>query len=76
MFGPAKSSAIALLPFLNDESAYNAFNELYDFLESFSRRFSAAKETKCEIDAFFRDSSLASPLEHVRTAVRRGSEYS
>ncbi|KAL4818876.1 fungal-specific transcription factor domain-containing protein [Aspergillus spinulosporus] len=76
MFGPAKSSALTLLPFLNDESACNAFNELYDFLVSFSQRFSAAKETKCEIDAFFRDSSRASPFEQVGAADRRDSEYS
>ncbi|KAL6229398.1 hypothetical protein BDW75DRAFT_245763 [Aspergillus navahoensis] len=62
MFWPAKSSALTLLPFLNDESACNAFNELYDFLVSFSRRFSAAKATKCEIDALFRDSNLASRI--------------
>ncbi|KAL4979873.1 fungal-specific transcription factor domain-containing protein [Aspergillus desertorum] len=63
MFGPAKSSALTLLPFLSDESAYNAFNELYDFLVSFSRRFSAAKAAKCEIDAYFHGSNFASPFE-------------
>ncbi|KAL4998010.1 fungal-specific transcription factor domain-containing protein [Aspergillus recurvatus] len=76
MFGPAKSSALTLLPFLNDESACNAFNELYVFLVSFSRRFSAAKATKCEIDTFFRDSNLASPFEVAGAVDRRGSEYS
>ncbi|KAL5043834.1 hypothetical protein BDW71DRAFT_216100 [Aspergillus fruticulosus] len=76
MFGPAKSSALTLLPFLNDESAYNAFNDLYDFLVSFSRRFPAAKATKCEIDAFFRDSNLASPFQVAGAVDRRDSEYS
>ncbi|KAL4910473.1 hypothetical protein BDW74DRAFT_186448 [Aspergillus multicolor] len=77
MFGPAKCSALTLLPFLNDESALDAFNELYDFfLTSFSQRFPAAKATKCEIDAFFRDSNISSPFEFAGTAGRRNSENS
>lgn len=76
MFGPAKSSALVLLPFLGDESAYNAFNELYDFLVAFSARFPAAKATKCEIDAFFRDSDISLPFELAGAVDRRDSEYS
>ncbi|RDW90725.1 putative C6 transcription factor [Aspergillus mulundensis] len=76
MFGPAKCSALTLLPFLNDELAYNAFNELDDFLTSFSLRFPVAKATKCEIDAFFRDSNLSSPFDFAGTADRRNSDSS
>lgn len=76
MFGPAKSSALALLPLLADESACNAFNELYDILAAFSARFPAAYATKCEIDAFFRDSNISLPFELAGAADRRDSEYS
>ncbi|KAL4784036.1 hypothetical protein BJX76DRAFT_348164 [Aspergillus varians] len=76
MFGPTKSSALTLLPFLSDESAYNAFNGLYDFLVSFSSRFPAAKATKCEIDAFSRNSNIVLPFELTGAVDRRDSEYS
>jgi hypothetical protein len=76
MFWPAKSSALVLLRFLGDESAYNAFNELYDFLVAFSARFPAAKATKCEIDALFRDSNISLPFELAGAVDRRDSEYS
>ncbi|KAL4797143.1 fungal-specific transcription factor domain-containing protein [Aspergillus venezuelensis] len=76
MFPPVKSSALTLLPFLSDKSASDAFNELYDFLVSFSRRFLAAKATKCEIDALLRSSSTALPFELTGIVGRRTSEYS
>ncbi|KAL4912317.1 fungal-specific transcription factor domain-containing protein [Aspergillus aurantiobrunneus] len=76
MFGPAKSSAFTLLPALSDKSAYNAFNGLYDFLVSFSTRFPAARATKYEIDAFFRDSNISLPFELAGAADRRESEHS
>ncbi|KAL4927586.1 putative C6 transcription factor [Aspergillus undulatus] len=63
MFAPVKSSALTLLPFLNDKPAYQAFNELYRFLVSFSRRFSAAQTTKYEIDTVLRDSNVSLPFE-------------
>ncbi|KAL4948961.1 fungal-specific transcription factor domain-containing protein [Aspergillus filifer] len=76
LFPPVKSSALTLVPFLSDKSASHAFNELYCFLVSFSRRFLAAKATKCEIDALLRSSSTALPFELTGIVERRTSEYS
>jgi hypothetical protein len=49
IFGPAKSGALTLLPFLNDESVNAAFSVLWKFLDSFSRKFPAAKGALFEI---------------------------
>ncbi|KAL4944621.1 hypothetical protein BDV06DRAFT_81933 [Aspergillus oleicola] len=76
MFPPVKSSVLTLLPFLNDKSAYHAFNELYGFLVSFSRRFPAAKATKCEIDALLRSSNSALLFELAGFVERQTTEYS
>ncbi|KAL5343971.1 fungal-specific transcription factor domain-containing protein [Aspergillus crustosus] len=65
MLGPATSSALALLPFLTDESINNVFFELYHLLEAFSERFPAAKAVLWEIDAHFRNSSITSPVDGV-----------
>ncbi|KAL4875765.1 fungal-specific transcription factor domain-containing protein [Aspergillus karnatakaensis] len=76
MFGPAKSSALTLLPFLTDESildAYDAFSNLCRILESFSSRFPAAKIVVCDIIAQFRDSNIALPFDVTVTA---DSDYS
>ncbi|KAL2872479.1 putative C6 transcription factor [Aspergillus lucknowensis] len=60
MFGPVKSSALALVPFLDDISAGGEFAVLWEFLESFSGRFPAAKTALCEIHVVIsgRDISL------------------
>lgn len=76
MYGPAKTSAITLLPFVGDETVRHAFDELYQFLVSFSARFPAARAAKCEIDALLRDSDTALSYELTGAIGGRGSEYS
>ncbi|KAL2856617.1 fungal-specific transcription factor domain-containing protein [Aspergillus pseudoustus] len=76
IFGPAKSSALTLLPFLNDGSASTAFTVLWKFLESFSRRFPAARDALFEIYSVLRDSPNPLPEEILAVVQRRDSEYS
>ncbi|KAL4871886.1 hypothetical protein BDV12DRAFT_13054 [Aspergillus spectabilis] len=68
MLGPAKSSALTLLPFLTDESISNTFFNLYHILVSFSTRFPAAKAVVCEINAHFRGSHATPPFDDTTTA--------
>ncbi|KAI9368826.1 fungal-specific transcription factor domain-containing protein [Aspergillus egyptiacus] len=75
MFGPARSSALTLLPFLHDESTSLIFNNLYRVLLSFGGRFPAAKQAIYEIDYYISLSSrITSPLEDATIVERRESE--
>ncbi|KAL3467043.1 fungal-specific transcription factor domain-containing protein [Aspergillus heterothallicus] len=76
IFGPAKSSALTLLPFLNDGSASAAFTVLWKFLESFSQRFLAARNALFEIGSVLRDSPNPLPEEVIAVVHRRDSECS
>ncbi|KAL2815329.1 hypothetical protein BJX63DRAFT_420414 [Aspergillus granulosus] len=71
IFGPTKSSALTLLPFLNDASASTAFTVLWKFLESFSKRFHAARDALSEIYSVLRDSPNPVPEEIVAVVHRR-----
>ncbi|KAL2834350.1 fungal-specific transcription factor domain-containing protein [Aspergillus cavernicola] len=76
MFGPAKSSALTLLPFLNDESTSIVFNELYKVLLSFGGRFPAAREAIFEINSYSLSSKNSSPFENAATVDRQDSDSS
>ncbi|KAL2800285.1 fungal-specific transcription factor domain-containing protein [Aspergillus keveii] len=76
IFGPAKSGALTLLPFLNDESVNAAFSVLWKFLGSFSRQFPAAKDALFEIYSVLDSSPNPLPEEVVASVHRRDSECS
>ncbi|KAL3474848.1 hypothetical protein BJX99DRAFT_247911 [Aspergillus californicus] len=76
MFGAAKSSALTLLPYLNDESTSILFNQLYEFLLSFGGRFPAAKEAIDEIEYISIGSKNSTPSEDTDMVDGRDSESS